>query len=187
MCKPLRIRSYAQNAHIPAPVPNTTCLKNWIQCSSCLFLPLRWCHNGRDSVSNHQPHDCLLNRLFRRRSKKTSKLRVTGLLRGIHRRPVNSPHKWPVTRKMFPLDDVIMPFLWIVKHSTFVWLPREWYNEKVQIWLWVLRKLETSRIMPHDYMISSKSVSYHAASETQSSNCEIQQYMVCTLILIWWL
>ena len=27
---------------------------------------------------------------------------------GIHRRPVNSPHKWPVTRKMFPLDDVIM-------------------------------------------------------------------------------
>ena len=27
---------------------------------------------------------------------------------GIHRWPVNSPHKWPVTRKMFPLDDVIM-------------------------------------------------------------------------------
>ena len=41
--------------------------------------PLRWRQNGRDSVSNHQPHDCLLNRLFRRRSKKTSKLRVTGL------------------------------------------------------------------------------------------------------------
>ena len=29
-------------------------------------------------------------------------------VRGIHRWPVNSPHKWPVTRKMFPLDDVIM-------------------------------------------------------------------------------
>ena len=27
---------------------------------------------------------------------------------GIHRRPVNSPHKWPVTRKMFPFDDVII-------------------------------------------------------------------------------
>ena len=40
---------------------------------------LRWRNNGRDSVSNHQPHDCLLKRLFRRRSKKTSKLRVTGL------------------------------------------------------------------------------------------------------------
>ena len=43
---------------------------------------LRWRHNGCDSVSNHQPHDCLLNRLFRRRSKKTSKLRVTGLCVG---------------------------------------------------------------------------------------------------------
>ena len=29
-------------------------------------------------------------------------------VRGIHRRPVNSPHKWPVTRKIFPFDDVIM-------------------------------------------------------------------------------
>ena len=43
---------------------------------------LQWRHNGRDSVSNHKPHDCLLNRLFRRRSKKTSKLRVTGLCAG---------------------------------------------------------------------------------------------------------
>ena len=39
---------------------------------------LQWSHNGRDGVSNHQPHDCLLKRLFRRRSKKTSKLCVTG-------------------------------------------------------------------------------------------------------------
>ena len=30
-------------------------------------------------------------------------------VRGIHRGPVNSPPKWPVTRKMFPFDDVIMP------------------------------------------------------------------------------
>ena len=29
---------------------------------------------------------------------------------GIHRGPVDSPHKWPVTRKMFPFDDVIMLF-----------------------------------------------------------------------------
>ena len=31
---------------------------------------------------------------------------------GIHRGPVNSPHKWPVTRKMFPFDDVIMYLIW---------------------------------------------------------------------------
>ena len=46
------------------------------------LVSLHWRHNGRDSVSNHQPHDCLLNRLCRRRSKKTSKLRVTGLCVG---------------------------------------------------------------------------------------------------------
>ena len=43
---------------------------------------LQWRHNGRDSVSNHQSHDCLLNRLFRCRSRKTSKLRPTGLCAG---------------------------------------------------------------------------------------------------------
>ena len=46
------------------------------------MLTLHWRHNGRDGVSNHQPHDCLLNRLFRHRSKKISKLRVTGLCAG---------------------------------------------------------------------------------------------------------
>ena len=39
-------------------------------------MSLQWRHNGCDGVSNHQLHDCLLNRLFRRRSKKTPKLRV---------------------------------------------------------------------------------------------------------------
>ena len=43
------------------------------------IFSLRWRHNEGDGVSNHQPHDCLLKRFFRRRSKKTSKLRVTGL------------------------------------------------------------------------------------------------------------
>ena len=45
-------------------------------------MTLQWRHDERGGVSNHQPHDCLLNRLFRRRSKKTSKLRVTGLCAG---------------------------------------------------------------------------------------------------------
>ena len=73
-----------------------------------LHQSLQWRLNDHDSVSNHRPHDCLLNRLFRRRSKKTSKLRVTGLCVGNSPGPVNSPHKGPVTRKMFPFDDVIM-------------------------------------------------------------------------------
>ena len=44
--------------------------------------PLHWRHNGCDGVSNRQPHEYLLKRLFSRRSKKTSKLRVTSLCAG---------------------------------------------------------------------------------------------------------
>ena len=47
-----------------------------------IISQLQWRHNVRDSVSNHQAHDCLLNRLFGRISKKTSKLLVTGLCAG---------------------------------------------------------------------------------------------------------
>ena len=43
---------------------------------------LQWRHNERDGGSNHQPYDCLLNRLFRRRPTNTPKLRVTGLCEG---------------------------------------------------------------------------------------------------------
>ena len=65
-----------------------------------------------------QPHGCLLNRLFRRRSKKTSKLRVTGLCVGNSPGPVNSPHKWPVTRKMFSFDDVIMVYTCLIEYKS---------------------------------------------------------------------
>ena len=60
---------------------------------STAILP--WHHNERDVVSNHQPHNCLLNRLFRRRSKKTSKLRITGLCEG----------NWPVTGEFTRTND----------------------------------------------------------------------------------
>ena len=47
-----------------------------------LTIPLSRRHNGRDGISNHRRFDCLLNRLFSRRSKKTSKFRVTGFCEG---------------------------------------------------------------------------------------------------------
>ena len=76
--------------------------------ASQIGISLRWRHNGHDSVSNHQLHHCLRNRLVGCRSKKTSKLRVTGLCVGNSPETGEFPHKWPVTRKMFPFDDVIM-------------------------------------------------------------------------------
>ena len=45
-------------------------------------MSIRLTYTTTDGVSNHQPHDCLLNRLFRRRSKTTSELHVTGLCAG---------------------------------------------------------------------------------------------------------
>ena len=81
------------------------CTVNWIR-----QVSLQWRHNGRDSVSNHQPQECLLNRVFRRRSKKRSKLRVICLCEG------NFPHKGPVTQKMFPFDDVIV-CTWRCRHK----------------------------------------------------------------------
>ena len=69
---------------------------------------LPWRHNEHDSVSNHQPHECLLIRLIGADQRKHQSSASLAFVRGIHRRPVNSPHKGPVTRKMFPFDDVIM-------------------------------------------------------------------------------
>ena len=94
----------------------------------------QWRHNGRDSVSNHQPHDCLLNRLFRRRSKKTSKLRVTGLCVGNSPLTSESRHKWPVTRRMFPFDDVIMilnsaPKVLFLHFGSSIFTNEEWTND----------------------------------------------------------
>ena len=61
-------------------------------------------------------------------------------VRGIHRWPVNSPHKWPVTRKMFPFDDVIIgvmayinDFIYPCKivvydYSSMPW-NQQWFNQ----------------------------------------------------------
>ena len=65
-------------------------------------------HYGRVGVSNHQPHDCLLNRLFRYRSNQTSKRVITGLCEGNSPVTGEFPHKGPVMRRMFPFNDVIM-------------------------------------------------------------------------------
>ena len=49
-------------------------------------------------------------------------------VRGIHRWPVNSPHKWPVSRKMFPFDDVIMYAMPICSGNS-------WSKSWVSLWI----------------------------------------------------
>ena len=79
---------------------------------SISILTLQWRHNENDDISNHQPHDCLLNRLFRRKSKKTPKLRVTGLCAG------NSPvtDEFPVQRASYA-ENV---YIWWRHHEIMV-------------------------------------------------------------------
>ena len=69
---------------------------------------LQWRHNEQDGVSNHQPHDGLLivySGADQRKHQSSASMAFVG---GIHQWPVNSPHKWPVTQKIFPFYDVIM-------------------------------------------------------------------------------
>ena len=99
-------------------VPNKILMaecKNWY--SDINRNPLQWRHNERDGVSNHRGLDCLLNRLSRPRSNETSTLCVTGLCEGVHWWAVVSPHKGPVTRKMFPFDDVIIHRIYFATSS----------------------------------------------------------------------
>ena len=68
----------------------------------------------------HQPHDCLLNRLYsgtdKRKHQRSASL---AFVRGIHRWSGNSPHKGPGTRKIFPFDDAIMsPWPDIITNNT---------------------------------------------------------------------
>ena len=71
-------------------------------------IPLQRRNNGCDGVSNQWFLDCFHNCLFRCKSKKKSKLRVTGLCKGNSPVTGEFPAQRPVTRKMFPFHDVIM-------------------------------------------------------------------------------
>ena len=62
-------------------------------------------------------------------------------VRGIHRGPVNSPHKWPVTRKMFPFDDVIM-----LSCGEATWGPGD-------AQLWAIMRCVSSNQLTRRYMI----------------------------------
>ena len=90
---------------------------------------LQWRHNERDGVSNHQRLDGLLKRLFRRRSKKTSKLRVTGPCEGILT-PVTGefPSQRTSMRKMFPFVGIIMKQVLLGKDKN---ISLQWYHVNI--------------------------------------------------------
>ena len=94
--------------------------------------PSRRRRNGSDGVSNHQPHDCLLNRLFRHRSKKSSKLLVTGLCVG------NSPGtvEFPARRASYA-------------ENVSIWWPHHAMQTFISLWqkeyLWIKNLMSCSK------------------------------------------
>ena len=107
---PSKSNKVQQNANAPT---NTIVwdVSTFDECWYCPRLSLQWRHNGHNNVSNHQPHDCLLNRLFRRTSKKTSKLRVTGLCVG------NSPGTGEFPAQMASIAENVS--IWWRHHDGF--------------------------------------------------------------------
>ena len=70
-------------------------------------------------------------------------------MRGTHRGPVNSPHKWPVTRKMFPFDDVIMRHICITRpHSS---PSQHWLKD----WLTIVFQLEQLNYAWMNYFVGA--------------------------------
>ena len=69
----------------------------------------QWRHNEHHGVSNIQHLDCLLIHLLKRTSDKYRCSSSLAFVRVIHRWQVYSPDEGPVTRKIFPSDDAIMP------------------------------------------------------------------------------
>ena len=71
------------------------------------MFSIQWCHNKQGGVSNDQRLDYSTVCSGANQRKYQSSATLT-FVSGSHRRPVDSPHKGPVMRKMFPFDDVIM-------------------------------------------------------------------------------
>ena len=82
LCIYIILRLTSSTVPLFQPVSPLTMLHTTTRRGLCSSPTLQWRQHGHDGVLNHQPLDCLLNRLFGCRSKKTSKLRVTGLCVG---------------------------------------------------------------------------------------------------------
>ena len=108
--------------------------------------PLQWRHYGHDCVSNLQPLDCLLSSLYRRRSKKTSKLRVTGLFAG------NSPvtGEFPAQMASNAENDVS---IWWRHHALFC---TPYTNEYVMNYMYLISQSETFFFFNDNFRILSQ-------------------------------
>ena len=113
----------------------------------------------RDGVSNYQPHDCLLNRLFRRRSKKTLKLRVTGLCAG------NSPVTGEFLAQMASNAENI----------SIRWRHRDWIKGR---WIYQYRATQiSSQKLCHRFLF--------AGDSPHTAKLILSKIFICKLLIIY--
>ena len=116
-------------------------------------LTLRWRHSWRDGVSNHQHQECLINGLFKRRSKETVKLRVTGLCAGtspvsgeFHAQRVSNVENvsiWWRHHELF-LNGIYISAYWVLntlpticrRHLQMLYHEWKWLKFDVHVYLW---------------------------------------------------
>ena len=121
-----------------------------------------WRHNGHDGVSIHQPHHCLLNRLLGCRSKKTSKLRVTGLCTGNSLGTGEFPAQMASNVETvsiwwryhgFSYDSHVYTWNWCLKVITFIWMFRHLKSQATWVFLQQLDYVENKENtkVPHNW------------------------------------
>ena len=87
---------------------------------------------------------------------------------GIHRGPVNSPHKWPVSRKMFPFDDVIIVCSQLKS------------SQCLNVTVWI----ELQYVLGHNLPHSDTRIRHHGAAFL--TPCEGNSPMACVFLTPWW-
>ena len=131
---------------------------------------LQWHHNECNGISNHQPHDYLLNQLFKHRSKKTSKLHVTGLCEG------NSP----VTAQRASNADNVS--IWQRHHDVGVWdTYKTWEYSKLPLRCQMLEHHQTNGV--YWYFMQNSTIKSDSA-------CKLKYFTPTAMVYsnkIWWL
>ena len=134
---------------------------------------LWWRHNDHDSVSNHQPHECLLSRLFRRRSKKTSKLRVTGLCVG----EFTGTGEFPAQRASYA-ENVSIWWRHHVQPCAIISLSMLWLWRAIHLTIVFTVSLRSQK------QIITKARLFNLGAARKSN---ITQWGICYCIAIWWM
>ena len=123
---------------------------------------LQWRHNERDGVSNHQPHDCSTVFFSGADQSKRQSSASLAFVWGIHRWSVNSLRKGPVTRKIFPFDDVIMWYeqcgIEILVTRVTRWLttiPNTLYYQKYRYGLRNVSIIDNADVLKNNYSLKS--------------------------------